>query len=134
MSNLLRKHIAELAEHFAEQIVQTIKTLSLEDILAEASSVNTGAKRQAERPTASSPAARNHGLAPSKPRTNGASSGTVDNVVTVLRKYPDGLRAELLRSELGLNREEMHRVTAAALAAKKISKQGARRGTKYFLR
>ena len=138
MSNSLQFTISDLATQFAEQLLNQIRGLSLQEILALSNgSASAPAKRGPGRPPKKL-AANGSKAAASKPRasSNGGAGGvaSVEQVVAVLKKYPGGLRSEHLRSELGLQRVETQRVVAAALSAKKISKKGERRATTYFAR
>jgi hypothetical protein len=58
----------------------------------------------------------------------------VDSIVSLLERRPDGLRAEQIRAELGLEAKELPRPIAEALASKRINKQGQKRATTYFAR
>jgi hypothetical protein len=67
-------------------------------------------------------------------RSAGDISQIVDSIVSLLERRPDGLRAEQIRAELGLEAKELPRPIAEALAGKRINKQGQKRATTYFAR
>ncbi len=53
-------------------------------------------------------------------------------VVIVVKKHKDGLRAEQIRGELGLRAKELPRILKAALVMKKLKAKGQKRATTYF--
>ncbi len=55
-------------------------------------------------------------------------------VVELLKKHPDGLRAEQIQKELGLSRKDLPRPMSHALAKNLVRKKGEKRATKYFAR
>lgn len=129
----LRATLNQLAMEFAQSVIQAIRTASLDDLLEEAG----GAGR------------RRGGAGTSSVQRGGASNGNkksgrlgrrsadqiagvVDRIVSLLERHPDGLRAEDIRTELGLVRKELPRPLAEALASKRIGKQGQKRATTYF--
>jgi hypothetical protein len=67
-------------------------------------------------------------------RSAGDIAALVDSIVVLHEKRPNGLRAEQIRSELGLEAKELPRPITEALAAKRIVKQGQKRATTYFAR
>jgi hypothetical protein len=52
--------------------------------------------------------------------------------VTLVKKHDKGLRAEQIRSQLGIAKKEWARPLEAALASKKLTKKGEKRATTYF--
>jgi hypothetical protein len=56
----------------------------------------------------------------------------VEAIVGLLDKHPQGMRAEQIRSSLGLDAKELPKPLADALAAKRISQKGEKRATTYF--
>ncbi len=59
-------------------------------------------------------------------------ASTVGRVVDLVKKHKDGLRAEQIRTELGLQAKEMPRVLQEGLAARKLRAKGQKRATTYF--
>jgi hypothetical protein len=55
-------------------------------------------------------------------------------VVTLVAKHKDGMRAEEIRSTLGLQSKELPRVLREGLATKMLSKKGQKRATVYTLK
>ena len=56
----------------------------------------------------------------------------VDNIVSLLARSPDGLRAEQIRESLGVQAKELPRPLSDGLAAGKLRKSGQKRATTYF--
>ena len=149
MSNL-RTTLDHLASVFASSVLDAIRGASLQEILAESASggARRGGRSRLEASVVSDhafPAAGN-GAAPGSPsgarrrrgrlarRSAGDISQIVDSIVSLLERRADGLRAEQIRAELGLEAKELPRPIAEALASKRINKQGQKRATTYFAR
>ena len=133
MPNSLENTIAQLASRFAEQILDALRDMSLEEILSE-----TGRRRDGggARPA---PAARSAAPAPRKARGGRLArrsaqdiAKVVEQIVGLLKKNKSGLRAEQIRAALNLDARELPRPIDEALAAKKITKKGQKRATTYF--
>ena len=56
----------------------------------------------------------------------------VENIVSLLQKSPEGLRAEQIREALGVQAKELPRPLADGLSEGRISKSGQKRATTYF--
>lgn len=89
----------------------------------------------------SPPAARLRKVAAAKPRaasskrhrrTESEIRACVDSVVTLIKKNKDGLRAEQIRGQLGLEAKDMPKVLKTALASKQLKTKGRKRATTYF--
>lgn len=120
----------QLAELFPT--IESMTVGQLREQMGEAPVKRTSAK-------AHSPAATS---APFKKKTKGgrlARRGpqdiqrVLDQVVTILHRHPDGLRAEQLLVELGLEKKELPRPIAEGLKLGAIKKTGQKRATTYFL-
>ena len=130
----LKHTIEELAANFATTLIQALKSLSLEELLAETS--GQAARRGTGRPP------KGASLTVSQPSNGGrlarrsaADIGkTVEAIVALLRKHPKGLRSEQIQQATGLAKREIVGPLGAALTAKKITKKGQRRATTYFAR
>jgi hypothetical protein len=149
MPNVLRNRLNELASQFATSVLSAIRGASLEELLAETGS---GAHLALALPTA-----RGRGLDGALPRATfggkGARAlggrlaggrlarrspdqiaGVVERIVGLLKQNPRGLRAEQIRTRLGLLAKEMPRPLKDALAAGRIGKSGQKRSTLYFVK
>lgn len=58
----------------------------------------------------------------------------VDRVVALLKKEPNGMRAEHIREKLGLQTKEMPRILKQGVASKKLKSTGQKRATTYSAR
>jgi hypothetical protein len=147
MSNL-RTTLDHLASVFASSVLDAIRGASLQEILAESAGGAGGGRRGGRSRLEASVVSEtgSHLGAPSSPagarrrrgrlarRSAGDISQIVDSIVSLLERRPDGLRAEQIRAELGLEAKELPRPIAEALAGKRINKQGQKRATTYFAR
>ena len=142
----LRTAISQLANQFASGVLEAIRGASLAEILAESgerggASGTGGRGARRGRPPASASGSE-PGLAgrSAQKRRRGRLerrsaadiAGVVRHIVELLGAHPEGLRAEQIRHELGLEAKELPRPIAEALASRKIAKQGQKRATTYF--
>jgi hypothetical protein len=138
MPNSFQSEIADLAASFAESILLALRSASLDELLAEARGHRAGPGRPANASKASPPTAL--GGANAAPRSSGRlprrSSEEIaeqlKQIVALLRKQKDGLRAEQIRAELGLQAKEMPRILKEGLTTKSLSAKGQKRATTYF--
>ncbi|MGH7269467.1 MAG: hypothetical protein ACREJ3_03470 [Polyangiaceae bacterium] len=134
----LRSQLDALASSFANAIVDAIRGASLQDLLAaEGMPARNGGRRRAINGVASAaPAAPRHAGRPSRGgrlrRRSAADIGRLLNeIVELLKTKKDGLRAEQIRSELGLQSKELPRILKEGLSSKKLRKTGQKRATVY---
>ena len=147
MSKALHSSIDALAGEFARAVLAAIRSASLEEILAEsrgAAPRGRGRKAAAaaapEEKAPKAAAARGGRKAGRKAgkkgrlprRSLGDIQKVLESIVGLLQKNPEGLRAEQIRSQLGLLAKEMPRTLAEGLAAKRLRKKGEKRATTYF--
>ncbi len=133
MSGSLQSRLSDLTASFAESVLEVIRSSSLEDLLSEGGA--TGARRReqqtpktAARPTRTSATGR------LKRRSAGDIAKSLDQVIALVKKHKDGLRAEQIRSELKMQAKEMPRILKEGLASKKLRSMGQKRATTYFAR
>ena len=151
MSNL-KTTLENLSAEFAANVLRAIRGASLEDLISESGTGRAPAKaparaaRPAPKAEKAAPAAAPApaAAAPAKGGKKGSSrrrlarrspadiAAVVDQIVALLSKKPEGLRSEDIRRELGLAANEMPRPLADGLAAKRLTKEGAKRATVYF--
>ncbi|WP_394831652.1 hypothetical protein LVJ94_34580 [Pendulispora rubella] len=137
----LKNQINKLAEDFAQGVLAAMRSASLEEIVGGTGSRSTpvAAKTRAAagRPARGGAVA----AAPKSPRGRGGrlhrrseeEIGAVgDKIIEVLKAHPEGLRAEQIRAELGLEAKELPRPLKDLLAAKKLKTKGQKRATTYF--
>jgi hypothetical protein len=129
MSNL-RSRLADLASSFTDSVIDAIRGTSLEELLSE--SGGRGKPRQTEAaPRAQAKTARS---APGRlPRRSADDIATeLDKIVALVQKQKDGLRAEQIRTELGMQAKELPRVLKEGLSSKRLRSKGQKRATTYF--
>jgi hypothetical protein len=137
MSNL-RSTIDRLASQFAGSIIEALRGASLDELMEVAGS-RGGARRGR-----GAGAAAAAGAAPElagRRRGRGGRLGRrtaddiarmIDGIVEVVARNPEGLRAEQIREELGVEAKELPRPLADAIAAGRLTKSGQKRATTYF--
>lgn len=130
--------VRDLTEVFARRVLEAIRTAPLEELVSSAD--RAGGRGSSTRSTRGVPAAAKTTTAPKARRggkqrgaANGVAAALQARIVDALTGVVAGLRAEVLRSTLGVSREELARPLADALSKGAIRKQGAKRGTTYFL-
>ncbi len=133
MSNL-RSRLSDLASSFADSVVEVIRSSSLEELLSESGSrarphsaekpAKVAAVKAAKAPRASS------GRLPRRSADDIAAE--LAKVVTLVQKNKDGLRAEQIRTELGLQAKELPRVLKEGLSSRLLRSRGQKRATTYF--
>jgi hypothetical protein len=123
----LRFTLNALATNLASDIVDVIRSSSLEELLGE---------RGPGRP----PKSMSNGAAkPSRPRKSGRLprrsaeeiTAAPDEIVGLVSKHKDGLRAEEIRAKLGMQAKEMPRLLKEGLATKRLKAKGQKRATTY---
>ncbi len=131
MANL-RSRLADLASSFADSVVDAIRGTSLEELLSE-----SGARPKARhvegapKAKATSRVARtSSGRLPRRSAEDIAAE--LDKIVALVQKNKDGLRAEQIRAELGMQAKELPRVLKEGLSSKKLRSRGQKRATTYF--
>jgi len=147
MSNL-RTQLQDLARSFAEQVIGAIRGSSLQELLSPGNETASGrsgrpgaprafptarAARTAVAEAPAAPAARPSRASGRLPRRSADEiQATLDKIVALLKKHKDGLRAEEIRTNLGMLAKEMPRILKEGLATKKLTSKGQKRATTYF--
>jgi hypothetical protein len=136
MPSSLRMNLRSLADNFASAVLDAIRSASLEELLSDA-----GGSRPSGRGRGFATAGDGAGAGPS--RGGRRSSGrlprrspeqiakALDDVVALVKKHKNGLRAEQIRAELGMQAKEMPRILAEGLAKRKLKRRGRKRATTY---
>jgi hypothetical protein len=134
MSNRLRSQIDELAASFASSIVETIRGASLQELIAEPH--RAAATGGSSRVVSKLPTSRAVSAPSSSGRLTRRSPEDIamvlDNVLSLVRKNKEGLRAEQIRAELGLQSKELPRILKEGLTKKKLKAKGQKRATTYY--
>jgi hypothetical protein len=136
MSNELRTTIENLASQFVSGVLAAMRKAPLEDILDQTSAGG----RRGPAPRAASSAA---GAGPARAKRGGKAgrlarrsptelAKVLDEIVALLQKNPEGLRAEQIRDQLSLLSKELPRPLADGVSSGRLRKKGEKRATTYF--
>jgi hypothetical protein len=143
----LRQRLNDLASSFASSVLEAIRSASLEELLAESSATHRrSTAARAPRPAAAAAGAVATGAAHATHGSRARAAGrlarrssddieqVIGRIVGLLKQHPKGLRAEEIRSKLGLLSKEMPRPLKDALDAGRLGKSGQKRATTYFMK
>jgi hypothetical protein len=148
MTTSLQSKLTELAQAFAGSVLAAVRSVSLDELLTgthrgvaglgrpETHVVN-GAKAPVEEIAAKRPAKARAAAAPASPtgrlprRSADDIAAALDQVVSLVKKHREGLRAEQIRTELRMQAKEMPRVLKEGLSKKKLKAKGQKRATTY---
>jgi hypothetical protein len=129
----LRSTLNALAANLASDIVDVIRSSSLEELLGERGG-------QPGRAPARPPKSMSNGVAKQSRATRSGRlprrsaeeiAAALDQIVGLVSKHKDGLRAEEIRVKLGMQAKEMPRLLKEGLATKKLKARGQKRATTY---
>ena len=123
----IQAQLSSLAETFTSQILETLRGASMDDI------VNLNGAGSVKLPTASKTASKTTSTGRLARRDPEEIAATIETIVAVLKKAPEGLRSEQLQEMTGIPKKEITGPIAQALASKQIKKTGNKRATTYFL-
>jgi hypothetical protein len=137
----LRSRLDDLAASFASQVMAALQSTSLQDLIgskAVEAVANGRSPRVAQlafpEAVTKSPSSK---APPRKPgrlprRSADEIQASLGKIVSLLQKHKDGLRAEEIRSNLGMQAKEMPRILKEGLAGKVLRSKGQKRATTYF--
>jgi hypothetical protein len=128
----LRSQLDSLAASFANAVVDAIRGASLHELVA--SDGRASAARPTAGPVAKSIGAKTTRTGRLKRRSSEDIGLVLDQVVSLVKKNKDGLRAEQIRTELSLQAKELPRVLKEGLRSKRLRKAGQKRATVYSAR
>ncbi|MCL2448696.1 MAG: hypothetical protein FWD17_07110 [Polyangiaceae bacterium] len=119
-------------------MLEAIRSASLDELLAEshrparaAPRAEPAPARSQQRPVRAVAAAASGRL----PRRSAEDIVEIlDSVVALVKRHAEGLRAEQIRSELGMQAKELPRVLKEGLASRKLRSKGQKRATTYYAR
>jgi hypothetical protein len=129
----LRSQLDSLASAFASAVVDAIRGASLHELVASDGRAAPAA-RAASSPAAKTPAPKTTRSGRLKRRSSEDIGQVLDQVVSLVKKNKDGLRAEQIRTDLNLQAKELPRVLKEGLRSKRLRKAGQKRATVYSAR
>jgi hypothetical protein len=130
----LRSQLDALASSFANAVVDAIRGASLQELLATGGKRGEPAPRRAPSAAAAAPARPAKGARSGRLKRRSAEDigKILDEVVSLVKSKKDGMRAEEIRTDLGLQSKELPRVLKEGLTSKRLRKSGQKRATVYF--
>jgi hypothetical protein len=132
MADSLRSQLADLADSFATAVLSAIRSASLDELLAESGGPRRGASRAVGAVRAASRSSRGSSSGRLPRRSADDIAQVLDSVTSLVKKHKEGLRAEQIREELGLQAKELPRVLKEGLSSRKLKSKGQKRATTYF--
>jgi hypothetical protein len=132
----LRSQLDALAANFAKEILAALQGASLHELLASGGAATAGKGRPPRAPLAKAApttlpkAARSSGRL--RRRSAEEIQAMLNKIVLLVKTHKEGMRAEEIRSKLGMQAKEMPRILKEGISAKKLSSKGQKRATTYF--
>lgn len=135
MPTSLHSTLNDLAESFAASILAAIRGASLDELIStDGKAKSNGRSPRVAAPPTSVPAARKSSASAGRLQRRSPEdiAAALGQVVALVKKHKEGLRAEQIRSELGLQAKEMPRILKEGLETKALKSKGQKRATTYF--
>jgi hypothetical protein len=131
----LRSQLDALAANFAKEILAALQGASLQELLGPGSAATVGNGRPrapvaTAAPTTLPKAARSSGRL--RRRSAKEIQAMLNKIVLLVKTHKEGMRAEEIRSKLGMQAKEMPRILKEGISKKKLSSKGQKRATTYF--
>lgn len=120
----IQESMTAISGDIAEVVMEAIRELSLDDLMGSV----VGGRSKA---TAKSSSKKSSGGKRIR-RSAEALQEVAEQIASFVRKHKDGVSAEQIREELGIERKDIPLPIAEALGQKLISKRGQKRATMYF--
>lgn len=137
----LRSQIESLSAQFAASVLDALRSASIDELVEVAGRGGAApARRGRPRGTgAAAPESAGASLGRRRGRggrlgrrTQGDISRMIESIVDLLGKSSTGMRAEQIRSALGVEAKELPRPLAEAISSGRVTKTGQKRATTYF--
>ncbi len=130
----LRSQLDSLAAAFASAVVDAIRGASLHELVASDGRAAPAARAASSAPVAKTASPKTTRSGRLKRRSSEDIGQVLDQIVSLVKKNKDGLRAEQIRAELDLQAKELPRVLKEGLRSKRLRKTGQKRATVYSAR
>ncbi|MGD0677382.1 MAG: hypothetical protein ABSC94_18335 [Polyangiaceae bacterium] len=135
MTTSLQSALNDLAESFAQRVLDALRGASLNELFETNGQARLDLGRSTRASTTAA-APQPKKVATGKSRLPRRSleeiAEALGQVVALVKKHKEGLRAEQIRSELGLQAKELPRVLKEGLAKRALKSKGQKRATTYF--
>jgi hypothetical protein len=137
----LHSQLNQLASSFTHAVIEAIREVSLEELVAETGRLKgmprttpavTSSPRRGRAPRRATGPSRRSSPRRLKRRSRDEIQRALGEIVSLVENRPRGLRAEQIRSELGMEAKEMPRILGEGLATRKLRKRGHKRATTYY--
>ncbi len=129
MSNL-RSTLESLAARFADNVIDALRSASLDEITGVGSS-SSRARPRSSPPAAGEAVPRKRAGGRLARRTADDIQAMMQKIVDLVGKHPDGLRAEQIRAALDVDAKELPRPLAEAVTSGALTRSGQKRATTY---
>jgi hypothetical protein len=130
----LRSQLDSLAASFANAVVDAIRKASLHELVATDGRAAPLSRIPLPPTVAKTTAAKTTRTGRLKRRSSEDIGKVLDQVVALVKRNKEGLRAEQIRAELGLQAKELPRVLKEGLSSRRLRKSGQKRATVYSAR
>jgi hypothetical protein len=135
----LHTQLNQLASSFTQAVIQAIREVSLDELVAETGGLKGMPRGQVAKSSRGGRAPRREtgpsqrsGRRRLKRRSHDDIQKALGEIVHLVENRPRGMRAEQIRSELGMQAKEMPRILSEGLATRKLRKRGQKRATTYY--
>ena len=131
----LRSQLDALAANFARQILAALQGASLQELLGTTGKggVRNGRSAPPDARKVSPPRGpKSSGRLPR--RSADEIAAMLSKIVLLVKTHKGGLRAEEIRSQLGMQSKEMPRILKEGISTKKLASKGQKRATTYFVK
>ena len=132
MPNALHSRLNDLASSFASAVLDAIKGASLKDLHSDGAAPVAGRRARKSAPKAAAPKAARARSGRLPRRSAEDIAGALNSIVVLVKKHKEGLRAEQIRKELGMEAKEMPRVLKEGITTRMLRTKGQKRATTYF--
>jgi hypothetical protein len=135
MPGNLHSQLRSLADSFVTEVLDAIRSASLDELLSDTgrSSASPSPRRvPVARPAAPKAVRRSSSGGRLPRRSPDDIAAALEQVVSTVKAHKDGLRAEEIRSALGMQAKEMPRILKEGLMKRRLRSKGQKRATTYF--
>lgn len=122
------KNLEAIAAKFAQDIIHVLRGASIDELVGVSSGGARQVRTNASTGSTSSSSTKSDRLGR---RSAGDIQHTLNQIVALLGSHPKGLRAEQIRTSLGLDVREIPRPIAEGLNSGVLNKSGQKRATTY---
>jgi hypothetical protein len=136
----LQSQLNQLASSFTHAVIEAIREVSLEELVAETGGLKgmprvpalAGSRGRGRAPRRQTGPSRRSSSRRLKRRSRNDIQKALGDIVSLVENRPRGMRAEQIRIELGMEAKEMPRILGEGLATRQLRKRGQKRATTYY--